>query len=363
MSESEQQQRPANQELDSEEQTMMAELQGNPGETAEQVPLTREALSWITSLVSGQPTQSQQEQGQTTVAPLPAKVAPAQPQAAHEEGEEVSESETEEVAGDVAEVGSHMPPVEANDAGAVQTHVAGTPFVQGPGDATDIQIDDVQQGSLGDCYFLAILAAIARTRPDYIRNMVRDNEDGTYTVTFQTATGWLGSMGILTDQEVIVDNQFWTDAGGTPTYAKSRDTGTSGPELWVMLIEKAYAKLKGGYGNIAGGTLTGDPWETVTGEGSGSVALSGLEDSELEEQTNEHFAEDNLPVVFWSKSDATLNDINDPNGVVPDHEYALNGYSGGSYDLYNPWGRRHLNGKDTAFVKEHFQTARFLSID
>jgi len=70
--------------------------------------------------------------------------------------------------------------------------VAGDPFVQGPGDASDIDPNDVRQGQLGDCYFLATLASIAQQDPERIRNMVEANSDGTYTVWFPShhpATG------------------------------------------------------------------------------------------------------------------------------------------------------------------------------
>src|SRR5579862_5212879 len=42
----------------------------------------------------------------------------------------------------------------------------------------------VRQGRLGSCYFHAVIAAIAERRPDAIRNMIKSNADGSYTVTF-----------------------------------------------------------------------------------------------------------------------------------------------------------------------------------
>src|SRR5688572_11579109 len=46
--------------------------------------------------------------------------------------------------------------------------------------------DDVDQGSLGDCYFLAPLAAIAKTNPDRIRQSVVELGDRTYAVRFHS---------------------------------------------------------------------------------------------------------------------------------------------------------------------------------
>jgi len=42
----------------------------------------------------------------------------------------------------------------------------------------------VRQGTLGSCYFHAVIAALAERRADTIRNMIQSNSDGSYTVTF-----------------------------------------------------------------------------------------------------------------------------------------------------------------------------------
>ena len=42
----------------------------------------------------------------------------------------------------------------------------------------------VRQGSLGSCYFHAVIAALAERREDAIRKMIQSNPDGSYTVTF-----------------------------------------------------------------------------------------------------------------------------------------------------------------------------------
>ncbi len=45
----------------------------------------------------------------------------------------------------------------------------------------------VQQGLVHDCNLLAPLSSMAKTSPDQIRNMIKDNGDGKYTVTFPGA--------------------------------------------------------------------------------------------------------------------------------------------------------------------------------
>jgi Calpain family cysteine protease len=100
------------------------------------------------------------------------------------------------------------------------------------------QIDDVHQGSLGDCWLMAVLASVADGDPEQIRRMVNDNGDGTYTVTID---------GI----EITVDDEFPVYQQGGPAYA----TGPGGQPiaLWPLVIEKAFAQYAGGdYADIKG---------------------------------------------------------------------------------------------------------------
>ena len=105
--------------------------------------------------------------------------------------------------------------------------------------------DDIFQGGVGDCYFMATLSAIADANPDYIKQMVIDLGDGTYAVRFHDAS-----------QEIYVrvDADLWVD-GGMLEYA---DLGQEA-SLWVPIVEKAYAffrKGQGTYASIAYGNST-----------------------------------------------------------------------------------------------------------
>ena len=56
---------------------------------------------------------------------------------------------------------------------------AGKPNISG-------DLTNIAQGDTGDCYFLAALLTVAAKAPDTILNMVHDNGDGTYTVSFHS---------------------------------------------------------------------------------------------------------------------------------------------------------------------------------
>ena len=165
-----------------------------------------------------------------------------------------------------------------NDPAAYQFPVGGALFVEGTNDGNSVHPNDVDQGRLGDCYLIAALGALAHKNPEAIKDMIKDNGDGTYTVTFYDtnpdryrfpfSTG--GFMDFNTTPE-LVPVEVTVDADvpmkdGHPIYAGFGDSGT---EMWVMLIEKAYAKHFGNdsYEGIEGGR-PGRAMEHITGSPS-----------------------------------------------------------------------------------------------
>ena len=130
-----------------------------------------------------------------------------------------------------------------------------------------IEPDDIRQGSLGDCWFMCSLSAIAEF-PQLVKNVFvnparlsaaaedewsgQKNEHGSYKLRFCKGGEW---------HSVTVDDFFPCYPGKGPIFSKSH-----GEELWVLLIEKAYAKLHGNYYTLRGGwayegmmDLTGAP--------------------------------------------------------------------------------------------------------
>lgn len=257
--------------------------------------------------------------------------------------------------------GKAVPAKTADQKDAVEEKVEGTLFAKGGGDANEVDINDVQQGQVGDCYFVAVLAAIARVHPEFIKNMVKDNGNGTFTVTFHTKQGFSGLFGSRSNKSVTVDSKFWTDGKGNPVYAKKGDSDSAGkPELWVMVIEKAWAKLHGSYSDIAGGEIDDDAREAVTGKDTDYVDPTDYSDAALTKKIEAAWKA-KQPVIFWSHGDGKSKKLT-KNGVVVDHEYALNGAGSGKFTLYNPWGYQHLDSVDAAFIKTNFQKVRFLTL-
>lgn len=190
--------------------------------------------------------------------------------------------------------------------------------------------DDIFQGGIGDCHFLATLSTIARTNPGRIRQSIVDLGDGTYGVQFFR-------NGVKTF--VRVDGELSLNGSGGLKFAKLGHQNS----LWVAIIEKAFAFFRTG-ANTYASTNGGFASETFAALGTASSniwsASSGL--SLLNYIQNELGA--GKAVTFTVKN---------PNGapVIANHVYSVervnfgwvwNGYQwqwqATSLTIRNPWG-------------------------
>ena len=99
-----------------------------------------------------------------------------------------------------------------------------------------IQPSDVLQGKIGNCYFLSAIAALSEN--DYrIKNLFPQltvNPQGIYMARILYE-------GVY--QEVVVDDYIPVTPQGTILYAQP----AGGRQIWVMILEKCWAKLHGSY--------------------------------------------------------------------------------------------------------------------
>lgn len=140
------------------------------------------------------------------------------------------------------------------------TYQASTLPLYGPSGAPTYQ--DVNQGYLGDCYFLASLGEVALKDPAAIEDMISSNGNGTYSVRF--FVNGKADYVTVNSQLPVMGGYRWAN-GSTMEFANGKT------DDWVALVEKAYAQLNaqtnaphgmqvGGasdsYAGIAGGTAS-----------------------------------------------------------------------------------------------------------
>lgn len=87
-------------------------------------------------------------------------------------------------------------------------------------------MEDVAQGGMGDCYFLAALAGLAEKNPEAIMSLMVDNGDGSVTVKLHHIDG--RPVYVRVQKKVPIDKQT-----GRDSYAQGC--------LWVQMFERAFA--------------------------------------------------------------------------------------------------------------------------
>ena len=221
------------------------------------------------------------------------------------------------------------------DTGARYRAVSGEVFIEGPGDGRAIHPNDVRQGALGDCYFMASLAAIARSDPQTLQKNIRDNADGSYTVTLYERQP-PGTRGRGFDRREIRVSADLPVEGGRLAFAQGGDTHARETELWVALYEKAFAKLAGSYANIEGGRGH-EAMEAITGKESASHSPTrkSLETIDRALRKGDAVTAGTLPRMF-ALDDRLFND----GTLVASHEYYVVGVdrNKGTVTVRNPFG-------------------------
>ena len=106
-----------------------------------------------------------------------------------------------------------------------------------------LDVDDIKQGIIGNCYFLCVLSSFAK-RPEiydkiFIDKKIKDN--GMYQLRF--IINGIPQIILVDDYFPTVNNEF--------IFAQSKN------EFWVQLLEKAWAKINLSYAN----TISGIPYE------------------------------------------------------------------------------------------------------
>ena len=215
-------------------------------------------------------------------------------------------------------------------------------YEKGEGEAHAADPSDLVQGQHVDCFLMAATAAVVQQHPhpdDWMKNVIKDNGDGSYTVTFWDLKSYAmpnpmtGEMmpAQYTPREVTV-------SGELHAAARSDDGG----EKWPAIIEKAYADAYGGTGKDPFTTRDhlGDAMEHLTGLPTTRVDPTTLTIDQLDRYISDHYA-------------ITVQAFDKPLTGLPHEPAAANpNYAPGGLSDFNPQpappllGGPHYNAND-----------------
>jgi hypothetical protein len=180
---------------------------------------------------------------------------------------------------------------------------------------------DVNQGEVGDCYFVASLAAFAGVKPSMLQESAVDLGDGTFAVQF-----FQGGAPVY----VRVASDF--AVGGFSGY-KFAHPGSNNT-IWAAVMEKAFCYFRTGdniYASISSGWM-GDVYADL-GVNSTAFFSSNYDEGSLFNMLSNGLAGGNA---------ITLGTVSPPD-LVADHAYTLISVSRDAtgathYVVRNPWG-------------------------
>ena len=227
------------------------------------------------------------------------------------------------------------------------TEVTWKPVQDGKLFVDGVNFDDVVQGSIANCYMVGAFSAVAQANPDTIKNAIKENADGTFTVRFYEQN-YGGAMKAV---EVTVDRDLPTTSMGSARYGKGRES----KELWVGVLEKAYAQWKGGYETIGNGGFPGEVVSALTGK-STSYSSTTYGDANVLFTNIQKGAANHKPMTSPTYGKDSGVDYSGT-GVYAWHVYTVLGAveeNGTRFvQLRNPWGSTEpgSDGKDDGIFK------------
>ncbi|WP_084960394.1 C2 family cysteine protease [Thermoactinospora rubra] len=185
-----------------------------------------------------------------------------------------------------------------------------------------VDVSDVSQGAVGDCWFIANLGAVAQRDPEFIRSGIRRNPNGTISVRLFDKEG--------REHWVTVTPDLPLDANGNPRGA------TGDGELWPAYYEKAFAQFynddnddkQGSYGAIVG-DYPEKGAKFLTGKGS------DVDDPDFDD-LKEAWENGHSIIVSTPGKQKVPDHLK--NSFVTGHAYFVEKVEGDKVVLRNPWG-------------------------
>jgi len=215
---------------------------------------------------------------------------------------------------------------------------------------------DVNQGDVGDCYFLSAVGEVAMQDPTLIENMIQSNGNNTWSVEF-----WINGKA----DYVTVNNQLPLMTGGQSYAGGAKELfANTTSSLWVPLVEKAYAQLMEQTSVIPGQQLgvNGDAYaDTSSGWGWSLTELTDQSYTSYSLYAGEASSTvssilGTLQSAFAAGQELMMgtsgNSVAAGSNLVADHMFMVSGVNAaaGTVSLMNPWGANVSSGMQSSFT-------------
>lgn len=215
---------------------------------------------------------------------------------------------------------SEKSPHFANDFKSLSKHLNSIPrkvFTE-----KKIQLDQLSQGHLGDCYLVSIVGALVHRNPDSLRRIIHEGQANGTEVTFPD--GKKAHVPPLTDGIICL--------GST-----AHESG-----LWLNVLEEAFGEVT----HTKKPGNPGDPAIDKIGKGGAQTTTITL----LTGKQSQHHPLKSTPpakvhqILTEGQSRKLLMGTGTganqkhPPGIASDHAYAILGVHGDKVEIWNPWG-------------------------
>jgi len=203
-----------------------------------------------------------------------------------------------------------------------------------------ISPDDIIQGSIGDCYFLSAVGSLTKFS-HYIDRLFLTKErtkEHLYGVFIYINASW----------KLVIIDDFLPYTG--KKFRKFAFSSSGGKELWVALLEKAWAKVNGNYAKIGCGGSPTEIFDVLTEAYTEQVPINPYYKDYIWETMINAEKKGYIMTAGTSSDIANLN--LDEVGLSPGHAYTVLGVmeidTGKEVEkvvrLRNPYGNGEFNG-------------------
>jgi Calpain family cysteine protease len=87
-----------------------------------------------------------------------------------------------------------------------------------------LNLDNMRQGPLGDCYFISVIGSMVVHRPELVQQLIQPTDDGKFQVTFPNVQPFI--LHTLTDSELAISSTTSTDG------------------VWLAAMEQAFGQYR-----------------------------------------------------------------------------------------------------------------------